>query len=285
MEADDGRKKEQDRRVGVVLSIAIHVILFALFLYPIFSYQDPPPELEGVLVSFGEPNIGSGNDRPATQNQERVEKSTPPEAQQPKEVNVPEEVDVKVENKAPKEEKKLTSEDEAAIALEKQRQQEAQEQARKKAEAEAAKQKAAQEEARRQQEYQDAKKQFGDVFGEGKGKTDVAGNQGDPGGDPDSKVLEGISTGSGVVGGGLGTRGVKSEPKIQDRSQKSGRVVVNVCVDSSGKVVSAEYTQRGSTTTDRELRDIAIKNAKLFHFTESNVEKQCGTITINFQLE
>lgn len=144
--------------------------------------------------------------------------------------------------------------------------------------------KKAEAEAKKKAEYEKAKKQFGDSFGGGKGETDSPGNQGDPDGDPDASRLEGISTGSGVVGGGLGDRGVVYEPKINDNSQKTGTVVMRVCVGRDGQVVSADYTQKGSTTADSELRAIAIRSAKRFKFSKSTVDKQCGTITIDFKV-
>lgn len=285
MDEQELKREEQNKRKGVITSVIIHAILLGFFLFPLFSYQDPPPELEGVLVSFGEPNTGSGNDMPSTQNVQEVQQAEQAEEVEQAETAEPQVRETEKQTEVKKEEKKLTSDDAEAIAIQKQKQKEAEAIAKRQAEAEAARKKAAAEEARKKQEYQDAKKQFGNIFGEGKGQTDQAGNQGDPSGDPSSNVLEGISTGSGVVGGGLGSRGVTHVPKITDRSQKSGRVVVNVCVDQNGKVISAQYTQRGSTTTDSELRSIAERNARLFQFTESNNQKQCGTITINFQLE
>src|SRR5688572_18706929 len=87
------------------------------------------------------------------------------------------------------------------------------------------------------------------------------------------------------VGGGLGNRGVLHEPKINDVSQKTGRVVISVCVDKVGKVIKAEYTQKGSTTTDSELKDIAKKAALQFKFTDSDIEQQCGTITVDFKIK
>ena len=118
-----------------------------------------------------------------------------------------------------------------------------------------------------------------------KGKTGTSGNQGDPGGDPNSNVLEGISTGSGKVGGGLGSRGVLASPKVTDNSQKTGRVVVKVCVDSTGKVISAKFTQGGSTTTDSRLRAVAEKNALRWKFSKGTMDKQCGTITYDFKVQ
>ena len=140
-------------------------------------------------------------------------------------------------------------------------------------------------EAKKKAEYEQAKKQYGTLLsGNGKGETGTPGNQGNPDGDPNATNLKGVSTGSGMVGGGLGNRGVKYEPTISDNSQKVGKIVMNVCVDKSGKVISAEYTQRGSTTTDSDLRDLAERSARKFVFTESTIEKQCGTITVDFKV-
>ena len=156
--------------------------------------------------------------------------------------------------------------------------------AKKKADAEAKAK--ADAEAKKKAEYEAAKKQFGDVFGSGKGKTDKPGNQGDPDGDPDARKLEGVSTGSGMVGGGLGDRGVLFVPKIKDNSQKTGVVVVRVCVDKNGDVSEPpRFTQKGSTTADSELVNIAIASAKKFRFSKSSVDKQCGTITVNFRVQ
>jgi TonB family protein len=155
--------------------------------------------------------------------------------------------------------------------------------AKQKAKAEADRQAA--EEAQKQEAYNKTKKSYGDLLGSGgKGNTGKPGSQGDPNGDPNSNVLEGISKGSGRVGGGLGNRGVLHEPSINDRSQKTGRVVISVCVDKTGKVIKAEYTQKGSTTTDSELKDIAKKAAQQFKFTTSEIEEQCGTITVDFKV-
>ena len=191
------------------------------------------------------------------------------------------------------EEEKRQAEEEAKKRADAEAKKRAEEEAKKQAEAEAKRKaeeeakKKAEEEAKKKAEYEEAKKQFGDVLGKGKGKTGKEGNQGDPNGDPDASKLEGISTGSGVVGGGLGGRDVTFAPKIQDQSQKTGRVVVKLCVDSKGNVISdsVKFTQKGSTTADGELVNIAISNARKFRFSSSSISKQCGTITVDFKVK
>ncbi|MBX2816090.1 MAG: hypothetical protein KTR24_08835 [Saprospiraceae bacterium] len=297
---------KNDRRRGWMTSFAVHALLILLALLPLLTYEDPPPGQQGVLVSFGQPDMGSGDDRPETQQEdpteEAVEESAPEieeveeETEQPPEEAIPEPIEEVQESAETLPEEVVTTDQPDEVAIQKQKEEEARkqqeelerkrqaEEARKKAEAEAEAKRKAEAEAKRKAEYEAAKKQFGDVFGEGKGKNDEAGNQGDPDGDPDASKLEGVSTGSGMVGGGLGGRGVVFVPKIKDDSQKTGIVVVSVCVDQNGNVSSAKYTQKGSTTADSELRNIAISNAKKFRFSKSSTDKQCGTITIDFRV-
>lgn len=288
MEKNQREKKlEENRKRGIIGTIVVHILILALLFIPVFSHQIPPPEKEGVLVSFGQPNVGSGRDAPSTQNVQPVDKVQPVPSEQAVEKVVSKEeqnLEVPVKKQPRTIEKVLTSDNSKALAIEKQKREAAEAEARRNAELQAAKERAAAEKARKMEEYRQAKKQFGNIFGKGKGNTETPGNQGDPGGDPDASVLEGISTGSGVVGGGLGNRGVKYAPNIIDRSQKSGIVVLNICVDENGKVVSADYTQRGSTTTDRHLKQVATKYARQYQFTSSDIDKQCGTLTVDFKL-
>lgn len=300
---EETKSNDKDRRKSWITSLTVHAVLLLLAIIPLMQYEIPPPGQQGVLVSFGAPDMGQGDDRPDTQQEEEVEPEPPSEDDIVEEEVVEEEVVEETEPEAtpppqPETAKEVvTKEEPDLVAIQKKKQEEEArkreeeaerqkrvEEAKKKAEAEAEAKRKAEEEAKKKAEYEKAKKQFGDSFGDGKGKTDKPGNQGDPNGDPDAKKLEGISTGSGMVGGGLGDRGVVFEPKISDNSQKTGTVVVRICVDRNGDVVSADYTQKGSSTADSELRNIAINSAKKFRFAKSSIDKQCGTITIDFKV-
>lgn len=256
---------------GWIVSLIMHLVVIALLFIPMLASRLPLEEEEGLLVALGLPDEGQGDE------------SLPMETEKPepmaRQEQTPEVKEV-VSAKAP--EKKavsnvITNNEQDNIRVK-------QAEAQKQAQAEA--QRKADEAARQQEAYNKTKKSYGDLLGgNGKGNTGKPGSQGDPGGDPNAKVLEGISTGSGRVGGGLGNRGVLHEPQINDKSQKTGRVVISVCVDKNGKVIKAEYTQKGSTTTDSELRDIARKAAQQFKFTTSEIEEQCGTITVDFKIK
>jgi outer membrane biosynthesis protein TonB len=283
-------KEEENRKKGLIISVIFHALLVLILFLPLLKYPDPPPGQEGILVSFGQPNMGQGDSRPDTQQEEVVEPKPPSEVEKPTEVKSEPKPTPPVETQ--KEVVTVNDPNEVAIRKkeeEKKRQEDAEkrkvEDDRRKAAEEAERQRKA-DEAAKQAELEKAKKQFGDAFGgKGKGNTDKAGNQGDPKGDPDAKNLEGISTGSGNVGGGLSGRGVQYKPTIQDKFQRTGTVVVNVCVDRNGNVVSATFTQRGSTINDSELNRIAETNAMKFKFSSSSIDQQCGTITFNFRAQ
>lgn len=277
----------------MIWSVTLHTLILILGLLPFFTYPDPPPGQEGILVNLGLPDQGQGeeNAAPAEATQEReAEPEKQPEQVEEKPVEKP----TKTEPTPTPQKEVIKTEDPDAVALREQKKreqaekdrQEREETARQKAEADA-KRKAAEEEARKKAEADKLKGEIGGLFGNGKGKgnTGTSGNQGDPNGDPNAKALEGVSTGTGSVGGGLGDRGVASAPKIEDNSQQEGTVVVRVCVDSDGKVSEAEFTQKGSTISTGRLKDVAIANAKRWRFSKGDVDKQCGTITYRFKVQ
>ena len=131
--------------------------------------------------------------------------------------------------------------------------------------------------------------------------TSGQGDQGNPLGDPNSKLYGKPGNGNGT-GDGLGTgngsgngtgpgvsynltgRNKISLPKVNDNSKDEGKVVVDIVVDKNGKVVSADGPSRGSTTTNSNL----VKKAKeaalhaVFSPSKDGVEEQRGTITFNF---
>jgi TonB family protein len=282
-------EEKENKKRGLIFSIIFHIAFLLLALLPFFNFPIPPPGQEGILVSLGIPDVGEGDDRPKTQNEEIVEPKPVSEAvtKPVEKEEVREEVESVNDIDAAKD--VLTTETPAEIAIRKQKEEEARKKQQEELERirlEEIERQKAEEEARKQAEYEEAKTQYGNLLGgTGKGETGTPGNQGDPGGDPDASILEGISSGSGKVGGGLGNRGVVFEPSIKDSSQKTGRVVVKVCVNSSGDVASAQYTQKGSTTTDADLKDLAVKSARRFRFTPSDIDTQCGTITIDFKVK
>lgn len=272
---------ERHKKRSALLSLIVHILLFLILLIPMMTFPIPPPGQQGILVTFGDPESGGATSAPSeseeTNDAKTSEEKQIASASAEKPRPTPD-IETKVVEETPSEVTGGRKKSAEEIAEEERKKAE---EARKKKEAEAARKKA--EEERKQKEaYEQTKKEYSDLFGSGDGNQ--SGQQGELDGDPDAEALKGISTGSGRVGGGLGSRGLVFEPDIKEYSQKEGKVVVKVCVDPNGKVTSAKWTGLGSTTTDSDLRKVAIENAKKYVFSESEIEEQCGTITIDFIL-
>jgi len=279
----DSVLNSKDDRKARIAAFIFAIFLLILILYPFWSYTFPPPEQEGILVSFGEINIQGGDEIKLSQKEE-VE--SPDDGEKQKQSSPVLEKREKESSKAKETvnavKSKITPTEESPVSIkEKQTAKSAKVPENKE---DLAKKKAAAE-AKKKDEFEKAKKQFGDLLGKGSGKGSDNGNAGDPNGEPNTNALQGISKGKGKIQGGLSNRGLLYEPEIDENSQKSGKVVVKVCVDKSGEVVDASYTQRGSTTTDSGLVKAAIEGAKGYRFSKSPLDRQCGTITIEFKLK
>jgi outer membrane biosynthesis protein TonB len=292
-------KKDENRKKGIIISFMIHALLLLIALIPYLTSNEIPKEIGGILVAFGEPEGGSSDSNPLANTDEPMAEDAPAQDasqdddQKSSSTSKEKETTDPAPNSKPVGDIKPISNTSDVAVKEAQK-----EKARKEAQAEEAENKRrqaeelAREEAQRKAEeerkkaaFEDSKSKFSDLLGTGKGNNNAESNSGDPKGDPNSDALNQIATGSGRIGGGLTDRGVLYEPQIEDNSQYTGKVVIKVCVDKSGKVVEANFTQLGSTTTNKLLVDIAIDASKKYQFTPSDIETQCGNITIDFKVK
>lgn len=142
------------------------------------------------------------------------------------------------------------------------------------------------EELERQRQEQAAKEALGGVNlrkqpGSGSGGS---GDGSGGGSGPD----KGPSTtpGSGSALRGFGNRGVLSRPKVTENVQNNATVVVRICVNPQGNVVSAVYTISGSEGAVPTLVSIAERNARSWKFEPvSGGENQCGSIVYRFSVQ
>ena len=278
-------EKEENRKKGLWLSFFFHLILLLFLILPFFNGmpQPNPDQPQGILVAFGNPDLQEV--RQVRKSQPRSSNSQPVATKSsPVKKTVPVKSKI-LEEKSPVSAVKKTDQptpDKDMIAK-----REAEEQKRKKEEqrrAEEAARKKAEEEARRRAEQKaKAKSKFSNMFGGTSG--DASESKGLEKGKPDASALSDLSSGSGRVGTGLGSRELLYAPTIEDNTQKTGRVIVNICVNPEGKVISAKYQQRGSTTTDAHLIGLAERNAAKYKFSKSKIQEQCGSIIIDFKLK
>lgn len=126
--------------------------------------------------------------------------------------------------------------------------------------------------------------------GSNQGIAGGKGDQGKPGGNPNSDSYTGNGGGgkSGVsISRGLSGRRISRFPSFEDEFNENAKVAVDVRVDRNGNVVSATYQPRGSTTSDAGMRNIALNKARQLKFNPNadGPETDIGTIVFNFKLK
>jgi len=89
------------------------------------------------------------------------------------------------------------------------------------------------------------------------------------------------------AGDGLFNRKVIERANVAQIATVEGKVVVNLCVDQSGKVVYAQYDVPNSTIRDRTVLSRAVDYAKryLFEKDASAPKEQCGRLTFIFKIQ
>lgn len=121
--------------------------------------------------------------------------------------------------------------------------------------------------------------------GHNQGIAGGKGDQGQPGGDPNSNNYKGGGNGSGVaILKGLQGRSIRSLPFFTDDFNDNAKVAVDIHVDGSGNVISADYQPRGSTTADASMKAIALRKARLIRFNTGS-DESVGTLIFNFKLK
>jgi outer membrane biosynthesis protein TonB len=73
-------------------------------------------------------------------------------------------------------------------------------------------------------------------------------------------------------------------PSLQDEFNENGKVAVDITVDGQGHVISANYQPRGSTTSDANMKEIALREARKTPWNATGQESS-GTIIFNFRLK
>lgn len=113
--------------------------------------------------------------------------------------------------------------------------------------------------------------------GTGEGIAGGTGDQGKPGGVPGSSNYDGPKKNFGV-------RVLQiSDQSFEDEFNENAKVAMDVVADAKGKVTSASFQAKGSTTNNRNLVDIARRRAFELKLGSSDGGQQ-GTVIFNFKL-
>jgi colicin import membrane protein len=279
---------------GIAGTIVIHLAILVLCLVFGFSVP-PPPETEmGIVVNFGTDETGLGFIEPSAPAFQE-EASPPPAAES--EITTDEEPILTQDNEEAPEVKKVDPEAERK----RQEQLEAERIRREQLEAERIRKEQEEVERKRLEAEQQRQTEIMDrtrkalegsknagTSSTSEGVAGGEGNQGVPSGDLNSQNRgEGGGTGNSGISYDLGGRGFQKLPLPQYDYQEEGKVVVEVSVDRSGKVIQAIPGIKGSSTLDEYLLKVAKEAALQAQFdTKPDAPLvQKGSITYNFILK
>lgn len=291
----DTRHKKKSFTLTTILLSVLLILMFYIGL----SYLEPPIE-NGITVNFGALEFGMGDEQPKkkvkSQPVERPE--TPQSSEAPKE-EVKEEVEEQASEEKPSEEL-LTQEREESIRIKQQKEakrkaEEAAKKAREEEERKERERRAAEEKLRKEQEAKKEEldalmgglsKADGEVEG-GEGDDRLAGDKGNPDGDPYATTYNGSpGSGSGTGGYGLSGRSLVSKGQVKQKCNQEGRVVVKIVVDRNGKVIQATPGVKGTTNNDPCLLQPARETAYLhrWNLDSKAPNQQVGFVVVNFKL-
>lgn len=276
MELAQLKKEEQQRKwIGYGVTTAVHALLLLLLWWAMLHPPDPPIEYGGMELSMalGQPDMGGPSEVPVTD--PSAPQSVPETVTEEQQVVTQdiEEVPVtakKVEVKKKQEVKKPVEQPKEPV-----------------------------EQPRVADQRSLFKKKTTATSEGGSGDGDIPGNEGRPdgveGGSPDGN---GIGNGLGGTGGGTGMgdglgsfdlkgRSIARKPDITDNSRETGKVVVGITVDRTGRVIKAQPGIKGTTN----LAPVLLEKARLgalearFSPKPDGPEEQYGTMTFVFRFK
>lgn len=261
---------DKNKRAGLIGTILFHLLLLLAFMFYGLQYQYPPPE-QGILINFGTSNEGTGEIQPE-------ESGEPVAVNQENKTGEPQKSE-----EANSQEKILTQEKIETIEIPKQKE--------KKKNKKSEEKKTEEEKPKISEELSAAlnKLKNKNKNKTSEGETGNAGDQGDPEGSKTATSYEGGPYEGGVAYNMKG-RKMLIKPRVKEKSQEEGKVVVDLIVDRDGNVIRAKAGAKGTTYTQnpalwKRLEEESMK----IKFSPSNnpytPEEQRGTVTYVFILE
>jgi TonB family protein len=247
------KKSEVYGLTGSIIITGILILLLFLIVMPGLKQ----PEDEGIMVSFGEVDMGAGNTQTPTTEPVIKETTPPPAAPKP----VKQEV--------------LTQDDNSLAIAEQKKKDKREKEAAERLRIE--EQRIANEKKKAQQDAINKANEMNGLFGnsnsKGSGTTSGDGRQGNPAG-------SGNSGGNSWSLNGRSLTGSLVQPSYDNDVE--GRITVNIRVDENGSVLSASI---GSPTniSDAATRNAAMSAAKRTRFSSGD-GVSTGSITYNFKL-
>lgn len=267
-------EEKKNRRIGIVTSLAVHGVLFAIFFFMMaWRAPDPPLPEFGIELNFGLDTQGSGDVQPETpvgQEDGQAEEDTQSKPEEVKTEEVKPEVkeEVKELPAVKTNPEQVTSKEEGDVSV-KEEKKEVKKETKKNDKVEAKPEEKLKAEFKKEDKKEVAdkdasKKGVPGSQGDDDGKT---GDKGSPEGKLDAKALYG-TPGGGGGGDGLNLQmsgwSWAEQPKVPELPDNdNGRVVFEIECDENGDIVAINTLERSLSPKSEQLLKAEIRKNSL----------------------
>lgn len=282
---DSSEKK--NKRLGLYFTLGYIFIILAILFFWKLKTEVPFEENEGLMVDFGYTDVGLGDEEPNKDN-EMNKVAIPSPGNPPFTQNVTEQVLVQDEELTENIEVPTKPLDKKIVIVENTLKKTTPNTQVSKNSTEKSKVESQTEQKPNTNAMFTGFKGTGSGSGSQGNKTGE-GNMGDPSGSKSDNYLgenTGLGSegkGSGRISSGLIGRKLNGIPDIKDQSNKTGKIIIRVKVDASGKVIESTFVALGSTITDSDLISKCTQVAKKAKFTPNeDKDVDYGNLVFNF---
>lgn len=266
-------------KAGIIGTIIFHAIIVTLFMLFGYSTSLPLPGEEGILINFGDDELGSGQEEPRLS--EPVRQQTVEQSRESTEEASP----------SPTEDGSITQDFEEAPAVKEEGKKQETEEVKKEVKPEPQEEKTEEKKEEERQVNEQALfpgRERNNEQSTSEGISEGEGNQGATTGSTESDNYSDLNSSGGTgINYSLEGRNPESLPKPEYNYQIEGKVVVEITVDKYGNVTDANPGVKGSTTLEASLLAAAKKAALKAKFDRKPDAPayQKGTITYYFRLQ
>ncbi len=253
--------ENREPQIWGAIAVVIYLIITAVLMFTLSFYiESTDPAAEGILVEFGESDLGEGVQELAATD---VASPTPPpqeeQPHEPLEVDQREEIELEQQEIESKKSSETTQAEQPQL---------------------------------RDTVVPEPRVVNQNALFPGRSEQSTESSQGNAGGNGNQGSESGANEGA-PVGGGEGNEAVAvlkdrsvvgQLPKPDYNEDVAGKVIIDITVDDAGVVKSATYRAQGSTTNNSQLVSAAQAAALKARFTPSDNFIQGGTITYIFKM-
>jgi len=283
-------KEEKNKKIGLVVSGAFHLLLLLAFLF-IIAWKEPDPPIPeyGIELNFGLEDAGSGDVQPQATNepvQSETEEVEEQQESEPTQEEIVEETETVEEESTPEEVTTNTQDSPDVIEPAEQSEESAPQEQNEVVErqTEPTETNTATEETNTQPQGNNQADEVVQNTSQGDSENEQ-GDQGDEQGTLDSRALYGESGGGG--GSSLEMTGWvwDFKPQPDDTSNENGRIVFEIKIDDQGEIISVRTLERSVSPAIEKVYREEVEKLTFSRTSDNSIAAPISTGKITFVIK